>query len=282
MPIINTLRAWPEQPPSFEGANGYAAATTDPVWGGVMITIDALPDAAAVLVTRDGQPVFSGAPAPLTAGAAVVYDPFAPFDADVIYEITPMVYSLGELRGSGSPQETIAVHTAPMDLSRGDITITPQWDLGSMVWATTNGDQPEQAWDAIHTLAYPPGAELPGGSWDIPNRTSWTVELIAKTKADQNATIATLKQGPVYVRFSPDGEFEDGWCLPTGLTTAKTDAEDFLTTVAMQPIVSPSPDGSPLQIPGRTYGHVARGFATYQELKDSVATYKDLLALEVN
>lgn len=282
MPIINTLRAWPEQPVRFEGANGYATAVTDPAWGGVMITVNAWLGDAAVLVTRDGRPVFSGAPAPLTAGEAVVYDPFVPFDADVIYKLTPMVYSLGELRAAGTPQETIAVHTAPMDLSRGDITITPQWDLPAMVWATTNGDQPEQAWDGIHTLAYPPGAELPGGSWDVPNRTGWTVELIAETKTGQNTTITALKQGPVYVRFAPDVEFEDGWCLPTGLTTAKTDAEDFLTTVSMQPIVSPSPDGSPLQIPGRTYGQVARGFATYQALKDAVATYKDLLGLEVN
>ncbi|MFK5160176.1 hypothetical protein ACI3QN_08960 [Propionibacterium freudenreichii] len=278
MPIINTTGTWPSQPPTFTSSDGrgIGVATIDPAWGGVAITINWRgSEADAVRVFRDGTPVFSGSPALMVGGLiAHVWDGHAPFDADITYDL--------QILQDSSPivMVQLAVHTPPMDDRRGDVTICPLADPTAMVWATTNGDQPAQVWDGVSTLGFPPGTSLPGGSWDIPHRATWTLQLVANTKREQKATVAALTQGPVHVRFPPCTDFEDGWCLPTGVSTAKTDAGDFLTSVTMQPITAPSAEGSTLQIPGHTYDLLARSITSFDAVRASVASFTDLLTVE--
>lgn len=227
----------------------------------------------------DGQLVRSGHDAYAPGGIAVAYDHEAPLGGPVSWTATP-VYADGT---PGAPTSAAAISLAAPPASRVWLKSLLDPDV-SVLARVALAEESGRLFRS--SLAPVVGAELPGGSWDVP--LAWTGNLTFRTdtQAEYDQLVAVLSSG-VLLMQSGDcaGLPQQLYVLPQGSMAARRMSGAATGqgwayrawAIDLAETARPATLDSALLIPGLSYDDLPGTYASYDQLAAVVPSYLALL-----
>ncbi|MEV8394837.1 MULTISPECIES: hypothetical protein [unclassified Streptomyces] len=288
MPMIVDPNAPQVTPPErVTSPDGWFAAIIDPVWAGVVLSVDyttpapAAPSPADIrrvrIVRQDPGaaapvPVRSADPAWAIEGIGTGYDHEAPLGVAVVYSATPLYAD-----GSEGPASSLAVTVpAPVPGDDRDLWIksvdAPGLSLRSMLieWPgpTSVGrqDAVDIAGSPYRALAYDEhGAETLQVTVDVPP------EDVGQLRELLRAGVLLAQVRPGYVQ--PDAYFVPADITGPTPTGKLGSSEGYRFSFTIEPIARPATARQPLRMPGWSWDIVASRFATWDAFAASYPTW---------
>lgn len=283
MPIVVDPTFVPPPPPSsVSSSDGVLTATADVANAGVLLKADFSAVGAAPTFVRfertDGTLVRSGNTARATGGVAYAYDHEGDLGEPVSWRAVPV-----DRDGTdGTPSAVVALTLpAPADPSDGWLKSTVNPDasiMARLALAEENGRGLRVTLDEVT------GSEYPVAAWDVPTALSVVVTIRTDTRAEYEAVVALIKEGPLLLQARDEtGLPSNLHVLAVGQLRAERLAETGLGwkarhwSLALQCIARPDTQGVPLRIPGRTNAAQLEGYPTCAALLSQVATCGQLI-----
>jgi hypothetical protein len=281
MPVI-IVPAPPIIPPSAStSTDGYITATTDPTYGGVLLTADfsTLPTLPRkVRFSRgDGSLVRSGDTAWAPGGIAYAYDFEMELGVITPYAATPLFDTFG-VWSEGTTSGYASVTVPDVDQS-ADFWLKSISNPLLSVRASSRNDA-EFSLAGRDSLIDIPGSEFAAGSWDVPTRQPVTYTFGLTTTVERDALYDVLRAGPVLIQILKLYDIYDGYYVFAGLTERYTFggySQARTVTATFKPVRRPPTEGAPLYIPGRSYDDVDIAYASYTALDAAKSSYTSII-----
>lgn len=280
MPIVvNPGFVWPPDVDPSVSPDGHLTAIVDLVHAGVLLRADYSgdPSVARVRIERqDGSLVRSGNPAWAPGGFAHAYDHEAPLGTGVSWRAVPIHFDGTE----GEPSEAVGVMIP--DTSDGYVWLKSTDDLDkSMTVKIRPLDFEYNGRVETSSIA---GAHHPGASWDVLEGRTSTVHLMVRDRATEKKLYDLLyDSGPLLMQLPYCAGVEDWWVLRDSVSVHEVTWSGYPHreyTVQVVEVGRPATTDTPLRMPGLSYDTVARDWATYDQLANTVESYNSLLARE--
>ncbi|MFG2458161.1 hypothetical protein ACGFWE_13970 [Streptomyces sp. NPDC048523] len=278
------------QPTRVVSPDGWFAAIVDPLWAGVVLSVDysagdaPLADAAEVMRVRIVRQdpaaavpvaVRSGDTAWAVEGAGTAYDAEAPLGVGVVYTATAIYAD-----GSTGPSSSLAVTVpAPEPGDDRDLWIKsldePALSMRAMLvdWsgATAAGrqDSADVAGSPYRAVAYDEHA-------------AESVQIVVDVAPeDVDRMRALLRSGVLLAQARPAYLFPDSFHVPGDITgptpTGKLgSSEGYRFGWTIDPVERPDATGQPMRLPGWSWDVVADRFATWDAVAASYPSWASL------
>ncbi|OUD02574.1 hypothetical protein [Streptomyces swartbergensis] len=287
--IVDPSAPQVQQPARIVSPDGWFAAVVDPLWAGVVLSLDysagtPLANAADVMRVRISRQD-PGAAAPVTVrsgdtawaveGVGTAYDHEAPLGVGVVYTATPIYAD-----GSTGPSSSLAVTVpAPEPGDERDLWIKsvdePGLSLRVMVVDWSGGtaagrqDTAEVAGSPYVAVAYDEHA-------------AESVQIVVDVPPeDVDRMRELLRSGVLLAQTRPAYLFADSYHVPGDLTgptpTGKLgSSEGYRFGWTITPVARPDAAGQPMRLPGWSWDTVADRFATWDAVAASYSSWASL------
>jgi hypothetical protein len=290
MPMIVDPAAPQITPPDrITSPDGWFAAIVDPLWAGVVLSVDytagtALPGAGDVMRTRIVRQVSAGAEpvavrsgdtAWAVEGVGTAYDHESPLGVGVVYTATPIYAD-----GSTGPSSNLAVTVpAPEPGEDRDLWIKSLDEPGlSMRAMVVDWSGPTSA--ARQDTADVAGSPYVAVAYD--EHAAEAVQVVVDVPPeDVDRMRELLRSGVLLAQARPGYLFPDAFHVPADITgptpTGKLgSSEGYRFGWTIEPVARPDTAEQPMRLPSWSWDKVAEQFATWDAVAASYPSWASL------